>query len=107
MDLLEKAALGISGMTLDEMAAEQAEEVGGGVSPARLESKTMTTYKRTQVENYESETTYYTERKITPADYKSEFGKGYALKKGQRLITIRDIITKPTAEQIKTAKLKN
>ena len=52
-------------------------------------------------------TTYYTERRITPAEYKSEFGKGYALKKGQRLITIRDIITKPTAEQIKTAKLKN
>ena len=67
----------------------------------------MTTFKTTQIENYKSETTYYTERKLTLDEYKSEFGKSYALKKGQRLITIRDIITKPTAEQIKTAKLKN
>ena len=42
-----------------------------------------------------------------PADYKSEFGKGYAVKKGQKLITVRDIITSPTAEQVETAKLKN
>jgi hypothetical protein len=67
----------------------------------------MTTFKTTQVENYKAETTYYTERKLTPADYKAEFGKGYAVKRGQKLITVRDIITSPTAEQIETAKLKN
>ena len=67
----------------------------------------MTTFKTTQVENYKEETTYYTERKITPADYKAEFGKGYAVKKGQKLITVRDIVTNPTPEQIETAKLKN
>jgi hypothetical protein len=52
-------------------------------------------------------TTYYTERKITPAEYKAEFGKGYALKKGQKLITVRDTVASPTPEQIETAKLKN
>ena len=73
----------------------------------------MTTFKTTQaIETNRApfsveSTTYYTERNVTPAEYKSEFGKGYAVKKGQKLITVRDIVTSPTAEQIETAKLKN
>ena len=53
---------------------------------------------------YSTETTaYYTERKVTPEDYKSEFGKGYALKRGQKLITVRDYKSEAQTKQLMAA----
>ena len=45
-------------------------------------------------------TTYYTERKVTPEEYRAEFGKGYAVKKNQKKITVRDYMTKEQADKM-------
>ena len=47
--------------------------------------------------------TYYTERKITPKEFRSEFGRGYALKRGQKLITVRDYKSKAQASKMLAA----
>ena len=61
----------------------------------------MTTiYKTTQVTNYEPETLYYTERKLTPEEYRAEFNRGYPLKKNQKLITDRVFLSKTQAERL-------
>ena len=48
-------------------------------------------------ENGIDTTYYYIEQKMTHEEYKKEFKEGIALKKNQKLITVRRYIDKPCA----------
>ncbi|GAA1099739.1 hypothetical protein [Tsukamurella spumae] len=59
-----------------------------------------TVVKSTDVDSSGNVTTkYFTERYLTAEEFQQEFGSRYALKRGQKLIAIRDYISEREALQ--------